>query len=136
MGLRFSTGTNVTEVLERLCQYTLAHPGQFDVFTTESFFTDPVTSLVDLSAFSHSNTGAGIVEPMPERYHFSANYRIAPVWIVPRVDYALTNRKDGEEGMSTGVSFTGPPDCSALTRCPLHRIMGTTTKNSPCVPSS
>lgn len=106
MGLRFATGTNVTEALERLCQYTLAHPGRFDIFTTESFFTDPVTSSVDLSAFSEGKLGAGTVEPMPERYHFSANYRIAPLWIVPRMGYALTNHNDGEEGMTTGVSLT------------------------------
>ncbi|KAJ8590810.1 hypothetical protein M405DRAFT_142365 [Rhizopogon salebrosus TDB-379] len=92
MGLRFALGTNVTEALARLCQYTVAHPGQFDVFTSESFFTDPVTSLVDLNAFNHgkSKSGAGTMEPMPERYHFSANYHIAPVWVIPRMGYALT----------------------------------------------
>ncbi|KAJ8593020.1 Phosphodiest-domain-containing protein [Rhizopogon salebrosus TDB-379] len=79
MGLRFASGTNVTEALERLCQYTVAHPGQFDVFTSES-----------------------TVEPMPERFHFSANYRIAPVWIIPRMGYALTTLERGEGGMSTG----------------------------------
>ncbi|KAG2344502.1 Phosphodiest-domain-containing protein [Suillus weaverae] len=77
MGLRFAPGTNVTEALERLCEYTLTHPNQFDV-------------------------PAGTVQPMPERYHFSHNYRIAPVWIVPRIGYALTDRTDGEDGMSTG----------------------------------
>jgi hypothetical protein len=106
MGLRFASGTNVTEALERLCQYTVAHPGQFDVFTSESFFTDPITSLVDLNAFNHGKSGAGTVEPMPERFHFSANYRIAPVWIIPRMGYALTTLERGEGGMSTGVSFT------------------------------
>ncbi|KAG2362933.1 alkaline-phosphatase-like protein, partial [Suillus spraguei] len=77
MGLRFTPDTNVTEALERLCEYTLTHPDQFDM-------------------------SAGTVEPMPERYHFSHNYRIAPVWIVPRIGYALTDRTDGENGMSTG----------------------------------
>lgn len=102
MGLRFAPGTNVTEALERLCEYTLTHPDQFDVFTTESFSTDPGTSLVDLNAFNYSKMPAGTVQPMPERYHFSLNYRIAPVWIVPRIGYALTDRTDGEDGMSTG----------------------------------
>lgn len=102
MGLRFTPDTNVTEALERLCEYTLTHPDQFDVFTTESFSTDPGTSLVDLNAFNYGKMSAGTVEPMPERYHFSHNYRIAPVWIVPRIGYALTDRTDGENGMSTG----------------------------------
>jgi hypothetical protein len=93
MGLRFTSGTNVTEVLEHLYQYTLTHPGQFDVFTTESFSTDPTTSPVDLNAFNHGKLGAGL-QAMPERYHFSANHRIAPVWIVPHIGYALTYHKD------------------------------------------
>lgn len=102
MGLRFAPGTNVTEALERLCEYTLSHPDQFDVFTTESFSTDPGTSLVDLDVFNYGKMSAGTLEPMPERYHFSHNYRIAPVWIVPRTGYALTDHTDGEDGMSTG----------------------------------
>lgn len=102
MGLRFTPDTNVTEALERLCEYTLTHPDQFDVFTTESFSADDGTSLVDLSAFNYGRMSTGAVEPMPERYHFSRNYRIAPVWIVPRIGYALTDRMDGEDGMSIG----------------------------------
>lgn len=102
MGLRFTPSTNVTEAIERLCEYTLTHPDQFDVFTTESFSTDPGTSLVDLGTFNYGEMSACSVEPMPERYHFSHNYRIAPVWIVPRIGYALTDRMDGEDGMSTG----------------------------------
>jgi hypothetical protein len=56
MDLRFALGTNVTEALARLCQSTVTHPGQFDVFTSESFFTNPVTSLVDLDAFNHGKS--------------------------------------------------------------------------------
>ncbi|KAG1766183.1 alkaline-phosphatase-like protein [Suillus occidentalis] len=103
MGLRFTPDTNVTEALERLYEYMLTHPDQFDVFTTESFSADAGTSLVDLSAFNYGKMSTGTVEPMPERYHFSRNYRIAPVWIVPRIGYALTDRMDGEDGMSTGT---------------------------------
>jgi len=99
MGLRFALGTNVTEALEHLCQYTLTHPDQFDVFTTQSFLTDPATSSADLNACNHDED---TVRPMLERYHFSFNYRIAPLWIVPRMDFALTNREYGEDGMSTG----------------------------------
>jgi hypothetical protein len=105
MGLRFAPDTNVTEALERLCEYTLTHPDQFDVFTTESFSTDPGTSLVNLNAFNFGKMSAGAVKPMPERYHFSRNYRIAPVWIVPRIGYALTDRTAGENGVPTGVSL-------------------------------
>ena len=106
MGLRFALGTNVTKALERLCQYTLTHPGQFDVYTAQSFLTDPATSSADLNACNHDETSPGTARPMLERYHFSFNYRIAPVWIVPRMGFALTNHKDGEEGMSTGVGLS------------------------------
>jgi hypothetical protein len=114
MGLRFTPDTNVTEALERLCEYTLTHPDQFDVFTTESFSADPGTSLVDLSTFNHGKMSAGSVEFMPERYHFSRNYRIAPVWIVPRVGYALTDRMDGENGMPPGVSLPCRISCHLI----------------------
>ncbi|KAG2095131.1 alkaline-phosphatase-like protein [Suillus discolor] len=102
MGLRFAPGTNVTDALERLCEYTLIHPDQFDVFTTESFPTDSGTSLVDLNAFNYGKMSGCTVEPVPERYHFSHNYRIAPMWIVPRIGYALTDRMGGEGGVPTG----------------------------------
>ncbi|KAG1823238.1 nucleotide pyrophosphatase [Suillus variegatus] len=102
MGLRFAPGTNVTEALERLCEYTLTHPDQFDVFTTESFSTDPGTSLVDLNTFNYGKMSACTVEPVPERYHFSHNYRIAPVWVVPRIGYALTDCMGGKDGVPTG----------------------------------
>lgn len=42
---------------------------------------------------------------MPPNYHFSANERIAPIWVVPKLGYALTSKALGEEGMSTGVSY-------------------------------
>jgi hypothetical protein len=103
MGLRFAEGTNVTKVLEHLSQHTFDYPDQFDVFTTDSFSTDPATSLVDLKSFKHGKFGAGL-QSMPERYHFSANYRIAPVWIVPRIGYALTYHGD-TGSMPTGVRF-------------------------------
>jgi len=112
MGLRFTWGTNVTRALENLCQYVLVHPGQFDLFTTESFSTDPATSSVDLNIFQHGKLGAGL-QPMPKRYHFSDNYRIAPVWIVPHIGYALTYHGD-EVKMPSGVR---------LPRCiPRHMI--------------
>ena len=43
--------------------------------------------------------------PMPPRYHFAANERIAPIWVVPKLGYALTSKTMGEDGMSIGVSY-------------------------------
>ncbi|OBZ68889.1 hypothetical protein A0H81_11168 [Grifola frondosa] len=40
---------------------------------------------------------------MPARYHFADNERIAPIYVVPRVGYALTNRFENGTGMSKGV---------------------------------
>lgn len=42
---------------------------------------------------------------MPPRYHFAANERIAPIWVVPKLGYALTSETLGENGMSVGVSY-------------------------------
>ncbi|KAG6377012.1 alkaline-phosphatase-like protein [Boletus reticuloceps] len=42
------------------------------------------------------------VMPMPPRYHFSENERIAPIWVVPTLGYALTSKKLGDNGMSIG----------------------------------
>lgn len=42
---------------------------------------------------------------MPPRYHYSTNKRIAPIWVVPKLGYALTNKQMGEDGMSIGVSY-------------------------------
>jgi hypothetical protein len=42
---------------------------------------------------------------MPERYHFSNSERIAPIYVIPKIGYALTNHKDGDNGMSKGVSI-------------------------------
>ncbi|RKU44294.1 hypothetical protein DL546_003367 [Coniochaeta pulveracea] len=33
-------------------------------------------------------------EDMPERYHFSSNHRIAPLWIVPKAGWALVTKKE------------------------------------------
>ena len=48
-----------------------------------------------------------LVVPMPERFHFSNSERIAPIWIVPRLEYALTTKERGE-GMSIGVCLLIP----------------------------
>ena len=54
-----------------------ANPDKFDVFTHET---------------------------MPERYHFSNNERIAPIYVIPKIGYSLTNHKDGDAGIPKGVS--------------------------------
>ncbi|KAG8962198.1 hypothetical protein FRC03_004512 [Tulasnella sp. 419] len=68
MGIRFSKDTNVTEMVERLSNAAGDYqPPAFDVYTHET---------------------------MPERYHFSHNPRIAPVFVVPKLGWALTNRHE------------------------------------------
>ena len=44
-------------------------------------------------------------ETMPERYHFAHSARIAPVYVVPKVGYVLTTRKEGDVGLSKGVNI-------------------------------
>ncbi|TQS35945.1 hypothetical protein Golomagni_03619 [Golovinomyces magnicellulatus] len=46
-------------------------------------------------------------ENMPERYHFSNNKRIAPLWIVPKTGWAITTRKefDIEKSKSKGLQY-------------------------------
>ncbi|KAL1675125.1 alkaline-phosphatase-like protein [Schizophyllum commune] len=76
MGIRWKEGTNVTEYLGRLEKAADAREdGAFDVFTHET---------------------------MPERWHFAGIDRIAPVYVVPKMGYALTTHEEGEDGMSKG----------------------------------
>ena len=74
--------------MDVLLQAANANPKKFDVFTHET---------------------------MPERYHFSNNKRIAPIYIVPKVGYALTNHKDGDDGMNKGVRSITIALCTTLT---------------------
>ena len=85
MGLRFSPEANSTVYLHLLLEAAKNNSEKFDVYTHET---------------------------MPERYHFSNNPRIAPIYIVPKYGYALTMRGRDESGMSKGVSPTDnhPPD--------------------------
>jgi len=75
MGLRFSSKANSTAYLNILLDAAKNDGKKFDVYTHDT---------------------------MPERYHFSHNPRIAPIYIVPRYGYALTTRGRGESGMSKG----------------------------------
>lgn len=84
MGLRFSPEVNASYYLNVLLDAAKAYPDQFDVYTHET---------------------------MPKRYHFANNARIAPIYVVPKIGYALTTREEGDVGMSKGVStifFSNP----------------------------
>lgn len=78
MGLRFASEANQTHYLNLLLEASDARPEAFDVYTHET---------------------------MPERYHFVNNERIAPIYVVPKIGYALTTKKEGNVGMTKGVSF-------------------------------
>jgi hypothetical protein len=67
MGLWFKNETNIGKYFEQLRTASTRFPDQFDVYT-------PAT--------------------MPKRYHFSNNKRIAPIYVVPRLGYALARRRD------------------------------------------
>jgi len=71
MGLHFAE--NQASYLEQLKEAAAAHQDKFDVYTRES---------------------------MPSRYHFSENHRIAPIYIVPKVGYALAQKR-GEGNVYT-----------------------------------
>ena len=109
MGIRFSPKANASYYLDLLEKAAEASNGKFDVFT-------------------HST--------MPERYHFAHNERIAPIYIVPRLGYALTNHIENGSGMSKGVSlliFSGTIETMFLT---FYRTTDTTTKIPLCTPCS
>ncbi|KAA8567681.1 hypothetical protein EYC84_008154 [Monilinia fructicola] len=44
---------------------------------------------------------------MPERYHFSKNERIAPLWIVPKTGWAIVTKDEFDviEGKSKGIAY-------------------------------
>lgn len=44
---------------------------------------------------------------MPERYHFSNNDRIAPLWVIPKTGWAITTKKefDVKEGLEKGLVY-------------------------------
>ena len=81
MGLRFSPKANSSAYLNILSEAAKNNGEKFDVYTHET---------------------------MPERYHFSHNPRIAPIYIIPKYGYALTTRSRGESGMDKGVSHLQP----------------------------
>ncbi|EMD40100.1 hypothetical protein CERSUDRAFT_122188 [Gelatoporia subvermispora B] len=75
MGLRFKEGVDVDYYLQILQESANASNGKFDVYTHET---------------------------MPQRYHFAYNDRIAPVYVIPRIGYVLTDHVENGAGMSKG----------------------------------
>ncbi|KAF5380642.1 hypothetical protein D9757_007065 [Collybiopsis confluens] len=75
MGLRFNSKPNESFYLDRLLTSKHPHAEGFDVYTKDN---------------------------MPRQWHFAHHERIAPVWLVPKVGYALTTRKEGDVGMNKG----------------------------------
>ncbi|OJT08147.1 hypothetical protein TRAPUB_943 [Trametes pubescens] len=75
MGLRFQSKADEARYLAVLLEAAAASGGKFDVYTHDT---------------------------MPQRWHFAHNERIAPIYVVPRMGYALTNRIENGAGMSKG----------------------------------
>ncbi|PFH53376.1 hypothetical protein AMATHDRAFT_138050 [Amanita thiersii Skay4041] len=75
MGLRFDPHSNVTKHLNALQEAATENPEKFSVYTHDT---------------------------MPERYHFTNNERIAPIYMVPEIGYVLTTKSEGNSGMSKG----------------------------------
>ncbi|KIY45676.1 nucleotide pyrophosphatase [Fistulina hepatica ATCC 64428] len=75
IGLRFRAGADEAALLARLGKAAADQPERFAVYT-------------------HAT--------MPERYHFSHNERIAPIYIVPHIGYVLSTRAIGDDGLNKG----------------------------------
>ncbi|KIJ66879.1 hypothetical protein HYDPIDRAFT_85278 [Hydnomerulius pinastri MD-312] len=91
MGLWFKAGVNTTTALSTLI--LASQSGKFDVYSSDTYsHTTP-----NLQNAEEVGTSA-----MPERYHYSSSPRLAPIWVVPRVGYALTDRIENGTLMSIG----------------------------------
>lgn len=77
MGLRFINASNTKKYLGQLEAGAAKFPDKFEVYSPET---------------------------MPERYHFSNNIRISPVYVIPKRGYALSKRRGPKEFYSHGVS--------------------------------
>jgi len=77
MGIWYPPEVNSTKYLDVLlaASWSKKYRGKFDVYTHET---------------------------MPKRYHYSHNERIAPILVVPREGFELTNRIENGAGMSKG----------------------------------
>ena len=77
MGIRFSASANSSHHLSVLLEAASKNSEKFHVYTHDT---------------------------MPKRFHFVNHERIAPVYVIPKIGYVLTTRKEGDVGMSKGVS--------------------------------
>ncbi|KIK97779.1 hypothetical protein PAXRUDRAFT_824602 [Paxillus rubicundulus Ve08.2h10] len=91
MGLWFEPGASATAVLSRLI--SASESGKFDVYTSNTYTPRNIhwQSIPKVVALA-----------MPERYHYASSSRLAPIWVVPRVGYALTDRVENGSLMSIG----------------------------------
>ena len=77
MGLRFKPGSDVSTYYKRLLDAAASSNGSFAVCVE-------MTSRTRLTCrYTH--------ETMPERWHFTSTKRIAPIYIVPHLSWALTD---------------------------------------------
>ncbi len=81
MGLHFKPSANASYYLDVLLTAAANNSEKFNVYTPET---------------------------MPERYHFAKNARIAPIYVIPNIGYVLTTHKEGDVGLSKGVSRPVP----------------------------
>ncbi|KAG9315202.1 alkaline-phosphatase-like protein [Chiua virens] len=87
MGFWFRPDVNTTATLSRLV--SASKSGKFDVYTTDTY--------------TRNTSSSTIVAPtMPERYHYASSPRLAPIWVIPRIGYALTDRVENGSLMSIG----------------------------------
>ncbi|KAI0086990.1 Phosphodiest-domain-containing protein [Irpex rosettiformis] len=75
VGIRFKPETNTSYYLNVLMEAATASGGKFEVYTHDS---------------------------MPDRWHFANNDRIAPIYVVPKEGYALTDHIENGSGMNKG----------------------------------
>jgi len=87
MGLWFKPDVDATAALSRLV--VASESRKFDVYTTD-MYTDITSDLIAMAP------------TMPERYHYSSSQRLAPIWVIPRMGYALTDRVENGSLMSIG----------------------------------
>lgn len=94
VGLRFKEGTNTTQYLE----------------------------LLEAAASRQSGFGVYTHETMPERWHFAHTPRIAPIYVIPHIGWAITNHHEHKVGMQgtyspKGVSWSYFAELPRVSKC-------------------
>lgn len=105
MGLRFGPETNTSHILQLLTAASAKAPEKFSVFTHDT---------------------------MPPAYHYSHHSRIAPIYVVPNIGYALTNQKEGDSRFSKGVCHADMNCLRMFTRDGNYRTMATIIPHRLC----